>query len=66
MEWRTSFVGTVFVACANSLPELVVTISALRIGAIDLAIANILGSNLFNTLVLAIEDLASCPVRSAG
>ena len=38
--------------------ELVVTISALRLGALDMAIANLLGSNLFDVLVLAIDDLA--------
>ena len=48
MGWRTTFVGTLFVAGATSLPELVVTISALRMGAVDLAIGNLLGSNLFN------------------
>ena len=57
MGWRTTFVGTLFVAGATSLPELVVTISALRIGALDMAIANLLGSNLFDMLVLAIDDL---------
>jgi cation:H+ antiporter len=40
------------------LPELVVTISALRLGALDMAIANLLGSNLFDVLILAIDDLA--------
>jgi cation:H+ antiporter len=39
--WGTSFVGTLFVAAATSLPELVVTISAVRIGAIDMAIVGI-------------------------
>jgi cation:H+ antiporter len=57
MGWRTTFVGTLFVAAATSLPELVVTVSALRIGATDMAIANLLGSNLFDVLVLAIDDL---------
>jgi len=58
MGWRTTFVGTLFVAAATSLPELVVTISALRLGAVDMAIANLLGSNLFDVLILAIDDLA--------
>ena len=58
MGWRTTFVGTLFIAGATSLPELVVTISALRLGALDMAIANLLGSNLFNMLVLAIDDMA--------
>jgi len=58
MGWQDTFVGTQFVAAATSLPELVVTISALRIGALDMAIANLLGSNLFDILILALDDLA--------
>jgi cation:H+ antiporter len=68
MGWRTTFVGTLFVAGATSLPELVVTISAFRLGAIDMAIAGLLGSNLFDVLILAIDDLAYAggPLLSAA
>ena len=58
MGWHTSFVGTIFIAAATSLPEIVVTIVALRLRAPDMAVANLLGSNLFDMLVLAIDDLA--------
>ncbi len=61
MGWRTTFVGTLFVAGVTSLPEMVVTISAARIGALDMAIANLLGSNLFDILILAIDDIAYLP-----
>jgi len=47
MDWGQSFVGTLLVAAVTSAPEVAVTISALRIGALDMAIANLLGSNLF-------------------
>ena len=57
MGWTQSFVGTMFAALATSLPELVVTIAAVRIGAVDMAIGDLLGSNMFNILVLAIDDL---------
>lgn len=57
MGWHKTFVGTLFVAISTSLPELAVTIAALRLGELDMAIANLLGSNLFNILVLAIDDL---------
>lgn len=57
MGWHKSFVGTLFVAFATSVPELVVTIAAVRIGALDMALANLFGSNLFDMLVLAIDDL---------
>jgi cation:H+ antiporter len=58
MDWSQSFVGTLFVAFATSLPEVVVTIAALRIGAIDMAIGNLFGSNLFNILILVADDIA--------
>jgi cation:H+ antiporter len=45
-------------AAATSLPELAVTLAALRLRAPDLAIGNLLGSNLFNVAVLAIDDAA--------
>ena len=58
MAWTESFVGTLFVALVTSVPELVVTIAALRLGALDMAIGNLFGSNLFNVLILAVDDLA--------
>lgn len=61
MAWEQSFVGTLFVAAVTSAPEVVVTLAALRLGAIDLAIGNLFGSNLFNTAILAVEDLAYLP-----
>ncbi len=57
-SWHASFVGTLFLAISTSLPELVVTIAALRLGAIDMAVANILGSNMFNIAIIAPVDLA--------
>ncbi len=53
-----SVVGTIFMATVTTLPEMAVTLSALRLGALDMAIGNLLGSNLFNVLILAIDDLA--------
>jgi cation:H+ antiporter len=58
MGWTSSFVGTLFVALATSIPELATTIGALRIGAVDMAVGNLLGSNLFDMLILALDDLA--------
>lgn len=52
-----TFVGTLFLATTTSFPELVVTITAWRIGAKDMAIADILGSNLFDLLIIAIDDV---------
>ncbi len=52
-----AFTGSVFVALATSLPEVVVSIAAIRIGALDMAVANMFGSNMFNVLVLAVDDI---------
>ena len=52
-----SFVGTFFLAVSTSLPEIAVSLAAVRMGSIDLAVGNLLGSNLFNILILAIDDI---------
>lgn len=52
-----TFVGSILIALSTSLPEVVVSIAALRIGAVDMAFGNILGSNLFNIGILALDDL---------
>jgi cation:H+ antiporter len=57
MGWQHSFVGTVFIALATTVPEMVVSVAAMRIGALDMAVANLLGSNLFNMFILAVDDV---------
>ena len=52
-----AFVGSLFIAITTSLPEIVVSLTAVRIGAIDLGIGNVLGSNLFNLLILGLDDV---------
>jgi len=59
--WQQSFMGTLFVAATTSLPEVVVTLSALRLGAIDLAVGNLFGSNLINLALLGVMDLIYLP-----
>lgn len=54
---KASFVGTLLLATSTSLPEVAVSVAALRIGALDMAVSNLLGSNLFNIVILAIDDL---------
>lgn len=51
-------VGSVLLAGATSLPELTVDISAIRLGAPDLAVGDLLGSSLANLLILAVLDLS--------
>lgn len=55
--WGQSFVGGLFLAFTTTLPELTVSFTAMRIGAIDMAVANLIGSNLFNITVLPITDI---------
>jgi cation:H+ antiporter len=52
-----TFVGSILVAVATSLPEVIVSHAALSIDAPDLAVGNMLGSNLFNIAILAITDI---------
>ena len=59
MGWDASFMGTQFLAAATSLPELSTSFAALRIAAPELAITNLLGSNLFNMgFILFLDDVA--------
>jgi cation:H+ antiporter len=51
-----TFVGTTLVAVTTSLPELVASLTAIRIGAIDLAIGNAFGSNAFNIVLFVPLD----------
>lgn len=53
-----SFIGNLFLALTTSLPEIAASLAAIRLGAIDLAIGNVLGSNLFNVTMFFIYDLA--------
>jgi cation:H+ antiporter len=52
-----TFIGTTLVALSTSLPELVATLAAVRMGAFDLALGNIFGSNSFNMVLLLPLDL---------
>jgi cation:H+ antiporter len=51
-------IGSVLLAGATSLPELTVDISAVRLGAVDLAVGDLMGSSLMNLLILALLDLS--------
>jgi len=52
-----SFVGASFLAFSTSLPELATAVAAVRIGAFDLAVGSLLGSNAFNMAIIFIVDL---------
>lgn len=53
------FVGTILLAGATSLPELIASISAFQVGLPDLAAGNFLGSNMVNMGILALVDLVN-------
>ena len=52
-----TFVGNIFIALSTSLPEVVVSIAAVKMGAINLAVGNLFGSNMFNLFILGIDDI---------
>lgn len=49
--------GGIFMAVSTSLPELVVAITAIRLGALTLAVGDIIGGNAFDTLFIAVSDV---------
>jgi cation:H+ antiporter len=51
-----SAIGTLFAAVANSLPELVTALAAVRRGALNLAVGDVIGGNSFEVLFLAAAD----------
>lgn len=60
------FVGATLIAITTSLPEMVATIAAVRIGAYDLAVGNLFGSNIFNMFALGLTDVFYVPGRFLG
>ncbi len=52
----SSFVGTLFLAVATSLPEIVVSVSSIKLGSLSMAVGNILGSNFFNVSIIGVSD----------
>ncbi len=52
-----TFVGSVFLAISTSLPETVTTITAVRLGLLDMAVANVFGANFMNLFILFVADL---------
>jgi cation:H+ antiporter len=57
MGWNHSFVGVIFLALVTSFPELVVSFTIARMGAFDMLLGNISGSNMFNLGIIFIVDV---------
>ncbi|UTR11122.1 sodium:calcium antiporter [Evansella sp. LMS18] len=53
----SSFVGSFLIAGATSLPEVVTVLVAIQLLNYNLAVGNILGSNIFNLLILVLSDV---------
>ena len=61
-----TLVGLTIVSIGTSLPELVTSIVAVKKGEVDIAIGNVIGSNIFNILfVLGISSVIS-PIMVNG
>ncbi|MFO5490969.1 MAG: sodium:calcium antiporter, partial [Cuspidothrix sp.] len=52
-----SFIGAILLATATSLPEVVASLAAVRLNAVDLAVSNVFGSNITNLAILGVYDL---------
>ena len=52
-----TFIGSTAVGITTSLPEMVVAFTAIRLGAHEMVLGNILGANLFNLIIVALCDL---------
>jgi cation:H+ antiporter len=53
-----SVVGGLLTAVSTALPELVITVAAVRRGALTLAVGGVIGGNCFDLLLLAFSDIA--------
>lgn len=56
-----SFVGATMLAAATSLPELATSLAAVRLGAYDLAVGNLFGSNALNATIVFFADAGYAP-----
>ncbi|MDO5123230.1 MAG: calcium/sodium antiporter [Eubacteriales bacterium] len=52
LGWSETFIGLTIVAIGTSLPELVTSVVAARKGESGLALGNVIGSNLFNIMLV--------------
>lgn len=56
-SFSSSSIGAMLLGITTSLPEVVTTFALLKLNNFNMAASNMLGSNIFNFLVLAISDL---------
>jgi cation:H+ antiporter len=58
LNLNASFAGAIFLGIATSLPELTAVIALFRLKNYSVAMGNVIGSNAFNFLIIAVVDLA--------
>ncbi|MFC0680524.1 sodium:calcium antiporter [Lysobacter korlensis] len=56
--WPSGVTGFTVTTAITSLPELVTLIAAIRMGALTLGVGNIIGGNVFDTLLIFVADAA--------
>lgn len=61
--WSQTFIGLTIVAIGTSLPELVTSMVAAKKGENDLAVGNVVGSNIFNILLILGVSSVISPIR---
>lgn len=54
--WSSGVTGFTLTTAVTSMPELIVLIAAVRMGALTLGVANIIGGNVFDVLTLVVAD----------
>jgi len=54
-----TFVGMLFLGVSTSFPEMIVSFAALRAGSPNMAVGNILGSNMFDVFLIPLMDALS-------
>lgn len=53
----SSFIGAILLGITTSMPEVTTFIALVKMKSFDLALSDIIGSNLFNLLILAVGDI---------
>lgn len=66
MGMSDEMIGLTVVAIATSLPELATSLAAIRRGQVDIAVGNVVGSNLFNLLLVLGVTSVIAPVDVPG
>lgn len=64
LNWSESFIGLTIIAIGTSLPELVTSVVAAKKGESGLALGNVIGSNLFNIMLVLGLSSAISPIAT--